>query len=364
MRLGWKELVRRPGRFLAAGGALTLIVILLLLLGGLLDGLFNASTGAFRAQTAEIIVYSADSRDSLLRSRIDPETENAIRRVPGVRGVTGIGAVLIAGRVVDRASIVDLAVFGYEAPNERVPAPPPPGVAYADATLEDEGVAIGDTIAVGPAQVQVEVGGWVEDTRYLAQGSVWVEPGTWHEVLVTSRPDAALDDHTFQAALVEAADDPEAVAERIQAQVPGTSPLTIDEAVFSLPGVGAQKDTFAQIIGVTFLVAGLVVALFFALVVLERIGLLGMLKAVGASTPQLAAGLVTQAVLVALGAFVLGGAISIALAAVVPAEIPVEIEARRAVLTGFGVVATALIGSGVSFRRIVRIDPASAVGGS
>jgi putative ABC transport system permease protein len=356
--------VRRPARFLVAGGALTLIVILLLLLGGLLDGLFNASTGAYRAQTAGLIVYSADSRDSLLRSRIEPETEDAIRRVPGVRGVSGIGAVLIAGRVVDRASTIDLAVLGYEAPNARVPAPPPPGMAFADATLGDEGVAIGDTIAVGPSQVPVEVIGWVEDTRYLAQGSVWVEPATWHEVLVTSRPDAALAEDTFQAALVETADDPQAVAERIQEQVPATSPLTIDEAVFSLPGVEAQNDTFTQIIGVTFVVAGLVVALFFALVVLERVGLLGVLKAVGASTRQLAAGLLTQAVLVALGACVLGGAISIALAAVVPAEIPVELEARRALFTGLGVLATALIGSAVSFRRIVRIDPASAVGGT
>jgi putative ABC transport system permease protein len=363
MRLGWRELVRRPGRFLAAGGALTLIVILLLLLGGLLDGLFNASTGAYRAQTAELIVYSADSRDSLLRSRIDPGTEDAIRDVPGVRGVSGMGAVLIAGRVVGGPT-ADLAVIGYEAPNLRVPAPPAPGRAYADATLEDAGVALGDTIAVGPSRVPVEVVGWVEDTRYLAQGALWVEPGTWHEVLVTSRPDAALEEDTFQVALVETADTAEAVAGRIRERVPGTSPLTIDEAVFSLPGVEAQDDTFAQIIGVTFVVAGLVVALFFALVVLERIGLLGMLKAVGASTRQLAVGLVTQAVLVALGAFVLGGAISLALVAIVPAEVPVELEAGRAIITGVGVLATALIGSAVSFRRIVRIDPASAVGGS
>lgn len=363
MRLGWKELVRRPGRFLAAGGALTLIVILLLLLGGLLDGLFNASTGAYRAQTAELIVYSEDSRDSLLRSRIDPATEDEIRGVPGVRGVSGMGAVLIAGRVLG-GTTVDLAVFGYEAPNRQVPGPPEPGTAYADVTLEDEGVGLGDTIAIGPSEVPVEVVGWVEDTRYLAQGALWVEPGTWHEVLVTARPDAALDEDTFQVSLVETADGADTVAERIREQVPGTSPMTIDDAVFALPGVEAQSDTFAQIIGVTFVVAGLVVALFFALVVLERLGLLGMLKAVGASTRQLAAGLVTQAVLVALGAFVLGGAISLALAAIVPAEVPVELEARRAVITGVGVLATALIGSAVSFRRIVGIDPASAVGGS
>ena len=40
MKTAWKELIRKPGRFLTAGGALTLIVVLILLLGGLLDGLY------------------------------------------------------------------------------------------------------------------------------------------------------------------------------------------------------------------------------------------------------------------------------------------------------------------------------------
>ena len=43
-------------------------------LGGLLDGLYLGSTGAIRAQKADVIVYSQSARDSFLRSRItDPD---------------------------------------------------------------------------------------------------------------------------------------------------------------------------------------------------------------------------------------------------------------------------------------------------
>jgi putative ABC transport system permease protein len=356
--------VRRPGRFFAAGGALTLIVVLLLLLGGLLDGLTNASTGAYRAQDAQLIVYSEESRDSLLRSRVDPPMRDAIASVDGVASVSGLGVVLIGGTVAGESETVDLAVFGHEEPNAQVPAPPDPGAGYADRTLETDGVRLGDTLEVGPARVPVEVVGWVEDTTYLAQAGLWVHPDTWHEVLVTSRPDAALDAGTFQAVLVRTPNDPAAVAARIREEVPGTSPLTIDEAILSLPGVQAQQSTFVQIITVTFVVAGLVVALFFALVVLERLGLFGVLKAVGASSRTLAAGLVTQAFLVALGAFALGGLVALGLVFVIPEEVPVELEPRRAALTAISLLITALIGSAISFRRIIRIDPASAVGGS
>jgi putative ABC transport system permease protein len=364
MKLGWRELVRRPSRFIVAGGALTLIVVLLLLLGGLLDGLTKAATGAYRAQTADVIVYSQESRSSLLRSRIEPATEAQIARVPGVTSVSGIGVVLIGGTEQGDGDPLDLAVFGYEEPNAAVPAPPEPGSGFADAGLEADGVRVGDTILVGPAEVPVKIVGLVDDTRYLSQSGLWVHPDTWHEVLVTSRPDASLAPDTFQAALVTGEGDPRMLAERIERQVSGTSALTLDEAIAALPGVEAQQTTFTQIITVTFVVAGLVVALFFALVVLERLGLFGVLKAVGASSRQLAAGLVTQAVLVALGAFALGSLVAYGLSLVIPEEVPVDLELRRAVVTAVGVLVTALIGSAISFRKIVRVDPASAVGGS
>ena len=346
-----------------AGGALTLIVVLLLLLGGLLDGLYNGSTGAYRAQSAQLIVYAEESRNSLIRSRVDPATTQAIAEVDGVTGVSGLGVVLIGGSIPGETETVDLAVFGYEEPNRQAPAPPAPGTAYADRSLEAAGLQLGETLAIGPAEVPVEVVGWVEDTRFLFQSGVWTHPDTWREVLAASRPDAAVAPGTFQVVLVETSDDPAAVAAAIEAEVPGTSALTIDDAILALPGVEAQQQTFVQIIWVTFVVAGLVVALFFALIVIERLGLFGVLKAVGASSRTLGAGLVTQALLIALGAFVIGGLIAVGLALVIPDEVPVELEPRRAIFTVLGLVATALIGSAISFRKIIRVDPASAVGG-
>jgi len=363
MKLGWLELIRRPGRFIVAGGALTLLVILLLLLGGLLDGLTAAATGAYRTLGADAIVYADTSRESLLRSRIEPDVRASVGRVPGVRAVHGLGVVLIGGRPQGRSTVLDLAVFGYETATEAVPAPPAPGSGYADRALEAEGVRVGDTILVGPAAVPVRVVGWVEGTRYLTQASLWVAEETWREVLVTSRPDAALAPGVWQALVVSGVGEPEALADRIEREVPGTSALSIPEAILRLPGVEAQQGTFLQIIGVTLVVAGLVVALFFALVVLERVGTFGMLKAIGASNRQLAATLATQAALIALGAIVVGQIAAVGLGLVIPEEVPVELRASRSLVTGVAVLATALVGSALSLRRLIRIEPASAVGG-
>ncbi len=365
MKLAWRELVRRPSRFLTAGGALTLIVILLLLLGGLLDGLYLSATAAIRAQSAGVIVYSADSRDSLIRSRIESGTRARVEAVDGVESVSGFGVVLL-GAQIPGGKLVDAALFGYEAANSKVPAPPPSGRVYADRALEDDGVRLGDVLLIGPARTPVTVEGWVEDTSYLYQGGLWADADTWREVLAENRPDQVLGVGTFQALLVtpHLGVPDRQVADAIDAAVPGVSALTTQEAILALPGVEQQSSTFASIIGVTFVVAGLVVALFFALLTLERVGLFGVLKAIGASSRTLAAGLVLQALLIAGGAFALAGAITVALERVIPPEVPVQLVPRRAVFIAIGIVVTALIGSAISFRRIVRINPASAVGGS
>ena len=366
MKIAWKELLRRPSRFLTAGGALTLIVVLLLILGGILDALTNASTGLLRAQSAPLIAYGATARDSIVRSRIPVEVHEAIREVPGVREASGLGVSLLGATVPGQSEPADVAIFGYEAANARVPAPPDPGEAYADASLQDDGVSIGQTLEVGAAAVPVEVVGFVENTNYNLQGGLWVEADTWREILNENIPNAAVAPGTFQAVVItpEEGISPEQLADRVDEQVPEVKALTIDEAIAALPGVSQQQSVFSAIIGTTFTVAGLVVALFFALITIERIGLLGVLKAIGASSRTLAAGLTLQAVLIAAGAIVIGGLLTLGLASVIPDAVPLTLGLGRFAFTAFGLVLTALIGSAISFRRIIRIDPASAVGGA
>lgn len=370
MRVAIRELARRPGRFAVAGIALSFLTVLLLLLGGLLDGLFLGSTGAFRAQDAEVFVYSADARDSFQRSRVDAELRATVEGVDGVERTDGIGVAQVAGSVgaapadSELDELIDLAVLGYESGTEQLPEPPAPGSAYADDRIRAEGVEVGDVVLAGPAATPIEVVGFVDDASFLLQGSLWTAPDTWREVLAASRPDAAIGDDAFQVLLVQAAEgeDPAALAARIDGATDGaTSSLTRDEAVLSLPGTREQNRTFTGLISVTFLVVGLISALFFALLTIERSRLFAAMKALGVANGRLVTWSVLQAVLVAAGAFLVGIAVTVPLAAAVPAEVPLRLEPRRALVTGLVLLVTAGVGSGLTLRRITRIDPASAI---
>jgi putative ABC transport system permease protein len=365
-----RELVRRPARFAVAGVALAFLTVLLVLLGGLLDGLILGSTGAFRAQDAEVFVYSSEARDSFVRSRIEPSVRAQIDALEEVAQTDGIGVAQVAGSLggdpatASPEDLIDVAVIGYESATGRLPAPPDPGTAYADDRLRAEGVEEGDVILVGPAGTPIEVVGFVGDASYVLQGTLWTAPETWRQVLAESRPDAAIGDGVFQVLLAQADGDVDAttLAERIDAATgEATSSLSRDEAILSLPGTREQDRTFTGLIAVTYFVVGLISALFFALLTIERTRLFAAMKALGVGGRRLLLWSVLQAVVVAAGAFAVGLAAAVLLAAAVPDEIPLRLEPGRAVVSGLVLVATSAVGALLSVRRIARIEPTSAL---
>ncbi|MEI7618605.1 MAG: ABC transporter permease [Actinomycetota bacterium] len=364
MNLAWKELRRRPGKFAVAVLTLTVLAALLLFIAGLLDGLFLGTTGAIRVQNADIFVYSNASRDSFLRSTITSSTRTEIESVAGVAATGGLGVTLLGAAVPGESALADVAVIGYELAPHGIPVPPKPGQAYADERLKGFGVGLGDTLEVGPQRNAITVIGFVSGSNFLLQGGLWVEPGTWRLVQNSNRPDAPVAASDFQVMLVQAkpGHDAAALADGIDASTKATSSLTKAEAQNSLPGTKEQRSTFNSILATTYLVVVVIVALFFALLTLERVALYGMLKAIGASSRQLFFGVLLQAVVIATVAFAIAGALVAALSAAAPAQLPLQIQSSRVVTSYLILTFCSAAGSLLSLRRVSRIDPAQAVG--
>jgi putative ABC transport system permease protein len=368
MTLALRELRRRPGGFILPTGILLLLALLLLYPSAVLDGLYQDSTGGVRTAPGDLIVYSEDANRVLLRSRIEPEVRAQVEAVPGVARATAFDALLLTGTVVGRAEPVGLAVLASEAPlGSQVPAP---GEALVDATLRERaGVAEGDELQVGPFRVPVTVVGFVSDTNLWFQAGVVVDKGTWLAMLGLSAdagdPVAASAAAGSQALLVavDPAADAVAVAAAIDQATGGdvTDTLTRAAAVRAMPGVAEQESTFGYIRGVTLGVAFVVVGLFLSFVTLERAGLYAVLKAVGASSRQLYFGVVAQVLLITITAVLLATVATWGLTHI-PLELPTTMRMARLVETLVTLGSTALIGSTLALRRVVRIDPASAIG--
>ena len=121
---------------------------------------------------------------------------------------------------------------------------------------------------------------------------------------------------------------------------------------------------FNQIIGVTLVIAIVVVALFFALLTVERVGLYGMLKAIGARSRTLFGGVVVQAAIVAADRRVHRRRRSPCSSTSCSRQAPSRTSCSRAasLISSAALVLAAIVGSCFSLRRVLRVDPASAIG--
>ncbi|HZK04515.1 MAG TPA: ABC transporter permease [Actinomycetaceae bacterium] len=368
MGIAWKDLRRNPGRYAIATFTLTLIAMLLMFLGALLAGLLGSITGSYLAQPDGLLVYSSDANSTLGSSVITAETRDEIEQaLPAGAEMGSIGSLVLGARIDggDERDLTGVDLFGTELDPAGVTLGQlGPGEVWADPDL---GFAEGEKLLLGPTRFPVTVVGVVEESSSPSEGALWTTADMWREVLAAARPGATLPDGASQGlviALPEGDVDVPAVADAVDRATGTTESLTIAEAAAAIPGVSAQSTVFAQIQAVTLAIGLLVVGLFFALLTVERTALFGVLKAMGSRTNRIFAGVVLQALVVTGVASAIGAVLVIAADAFIPpGTVPFALSAPQIGLAVGALALAAIIGSAFSLRRVLRIDPAAAIGG-
>lgn len=377
MRLFWRELLRKPRSFLVPVGTLLLLALLLLYPSAILDGVVQDGTAALRNAPADLIVYAHDANGVILRSQITPGTRRDVASVAGIESVATFDVMLLTGRVFeDNAEPLGFAVIASD--GEIGDVVPKIGEALADNSLKGKGgLGLGSKVMIGPFHHAVTVTGFTSGTNLLFSGGLVVNKSTWLAALgdnggaaageeLANAPDerARMAAAGSQALLVTLADGADAadVAAAIDEKTGGTTDtMTRSAAVKAMPGVSQQEATFGYIRMVTFTVALVVVGLFLSFLTLERAPLYAAMKAIGASSSQLSFGMVLQVLWitdVALYAAILATWLLTRL----PIELPTELRMARIMETGIALRTAALVGASLSLRRVMRIDPADAIG--
>ncbi|RIK10908.1 MAG: hypothetical protein DCC49_01465 [Acidobacteria bacterium] len=373
MRFATAEMIKNKGRFGAIISAIALIVFLVLVLSAIADGLWIGATGALRESGASVFTFSSDGRKSFIRSEL---REHDVDRVAGVAGVAAAGPVgALLGTARGPHGLLDLGLFGFEPGKPGGPVrivegrsigPGETGKGVADVALRDRGIKMGDRITFTGSDTPVEVIGFAEDSRYQLQPTLWTTMETWRQARQQARPQFG--DQTDRLNVIAVATvpgaDPATVAAEIDAQLRNTQSLTQIDAILAIPGTEQQRSTFDTLVMATFAVATLVIALFFALLTLEKRELFATTKALGASNGFLILGTATQAVLCSVLGIAGGALLAAAASLALPASVPAVFLASTAITVAAATLLTSLAGAALSFRRLSRIDPATAIGGS
>ncbi len=363
MNLATTEIRRAKLRFGLLTSAVALLIFLVLLLSTLSGALIGALVGALDGLRTDGLVYSQSARDNISASRLPAETVDAVAAVPGVSAAAGIGTLtssaLVAGQQVDM-QVFGIAPEGPGAPTGLVEGRLPGSV--GEVAVDGGGLLIGDSFTLDPSGIELTVVGLLRGAQFNAIPTAYADLATYDDVVRANFPGLPFVPVNAVAFDVTSGSDVEVVAAAIERAIADVAAYSRGEAVALIPGIESISQSFSILVGLTFIIGIVVIGFFFLILTVQKLKAFTLLRAIGTTNGRLARSISLQIALVVLAASIL--AIGLTLLAVqgLNTGIAVSLQPATVIGTVMAVLVFSLIAGLLSIRRILRIDPASAVG--
>jgi putative ABC transport system permease protein len=355
--LALTEIRRRKLQFGLVTGVVTLISYLVLMVTGLGLGLQERAGTALLALDGDYLAYSDRADLSVIRSRLTEAQVQDIASAPSVSGATPIGYIAAvaeyAPQTTDTVAIIGVDPASFAAPRviegEALAAP---GDLLVDRTwAETTGIGVGDEVALpsGFDTIPFTVVGIVDQGYFFFQSATYVAISDWQRITYQGPQDAA---PAASIVLVRGT-----ALDGTRGE--GWQLITKQDGFNNIEGVSAQQSTVNALRYMGLLIGAMVIGVFFYVITLQKVALLGILKAIGASGWFLA----SQALLQVFVVSVLGAAIAAALAVLTKttllssAAVPIAFTSGAVISTSVAVVIAGLVGASLSARQVGSVDP-------
>lgn len=362
--IAFDELWYRRGQFALIGLIVTLVAYLVFMINALGAGLLDQAGSAVKRLDADALVFTANANLSLQQSELSAETVAAIKAAPGVEESSSLGYVSVQPSTQPEKGPV--AFLGFEPGTISEPEllagrplePGKQGAVLADTRFLDErGLAIGDAVEVS-SRLQLytfEIVGEVDEGPFFFQNPLWGQLEDFRLLKYGDDPNAPA------ATLVMVSGEGDLVT-TVPQDVPGTEAATPGETFNSIPGVGPQQNTANAIQGFGLVIGAMVIGVFFYVLTLQKIGQIGVLKAIGASSWFVFRQLLLQVLIVSVIGLIVALPLAVLTVIALSASVPLLIERDKIAIAIVLLLATAVIGVMFSGRRIATVDPLIALG--
>ena len=365
MFLALREMRRAKVRFGLLIGAIGLLVFLILFQQSLQNSLLRGFTGAIRAQSAPVLVYSTDGQRTLQASVLTPELEELARSADGV-GEAGLIAqgtftVTAADEVVE-ASIIGYETEGLGSPDDLTDGRLPSTAGEAVASDEDAGAGfdLGDTVVIEPGGAELTVVGLAADAQLNVGPTLFVTYDTYVDAVAARNPDAGEPLPNALGVVPDAGTSLEQLVPSINAESDDLDALTRDQAADEAPGVAQVRQSFRVIFALYGLVVPLVTGLFFLIVTVQKAASLTLLRAIGTSGRRLVSALLVQVLIIDGLGLLVGIALYTPLTMVTATALGLRFETSAVAGWSITLLMLGVFSSLLAARRVLGIDPASA----
>jgi putative ABC transport system permease protein len=378
--LAFKEVWRNRGRFFLVSLVIALITILVLFVDGLAVGLGSGNIEYLQKLEADLIVFQENTELSLSTSRIGRSKLKEIRRVDGVEDVGLVGFSRVSILLDEEGD--ELLGVNFVGVEPSKPGEPPAlegqglrnkrskeAVIGEDVALRT-GLEVGDEFTIKSIQgtdeefYDLRVAGISDSRQNFLQPSIFVPYVTWDRYKPGAVANVAQDDYILNVATVrlDGTEDLAAMRDRLEDKVKRVEVADRQTAWEALPGYAEQQSTLSTIRIFTLLIGVLVLGGFFQIQTLQKVGQIGMLKAIGATSLAIAIAFVIQIIIVTIMGVFIGTLGTFGLSLGLPPTVPIIITPESATVAIVSLLIIGPLGGLVSLVLLLRVEPLTALG--
>lgn len=339
MNIAWKEIKKSKVKFMILGSIVFLVSFLTFIISGLANGLSQDNAALIKDLPDGQFYMDKDAEETYNLSLIDPSTQEAVLKEQEGAAALSIQMGFLNDEADKQRSVAFVTSTDSEL-FENVQA----GEIVLDRSLEEEGIKVGDTLTNNQFSGEFVVKGFVDQQKYSHAPVAFINMENYKEMYRVNE---------MQLIFIPEGDETPVID--------GLQSFSNSEFLNTIPSYSAEQLSLNMIVWFLVVISGLLFAIFFYMMNVQKIGLYGILKAIGVKTSTLFKMMWTQMLFITVIALALSIAFSQSFNFIAPDGMPFSLTAVTTVQLSIVFLVIGFVGATLSGIQIKKVEPLQAI---
>lgn len=358
MKIAFKELLFYKKKYLLVESLVILMIFMVMFLSGLTNGLGRFVSAGIEELPINHIILQEEADGIVSFSSLSEENLTAI---DGLKLKNQEELLISRNQVTADSSedSLDMTYFVLQEDSSYMPI-----LIEGDKLAKDmdiildnrfmaDGIKVGDTIVDKKSELEFKVVGFTSGAMYGHTGIGYMTQETYTKLAQKTNPK-----YTWAPQAILTADD------LTDAKgLDSLSFVTKAELIEKIPGYAAEQGTLSMITWVLVVASAVILAVFFYIISLEKRQQFGVMKALGMGMGKISYQQLSQVTLLAVFGAVIGDALALGMASVLPVKMPFYLNLTDVVKLSLVFILVTLLASLLSVSRIAKVDPLMIING-
>ncbi|QBP40199.1 ABC transporter permease [Paenisporosarcina antarctica] len=339
MNIAWKEIKKSKVRFMILGSIIFLISFLTFIISGLANGLSQDNAAIIKDLPEGQFYMNTNAEEIFNASKIDGKLEANILGNYKESVALSIQMGFLNDRNGKQQSVAFVTTTESHLFEELSK-----GDVIVDQSLEDEGMKIGDTLTNNQISGEFKVKGFVDQKKFSHAPVAFINTNDYKEIYKLNE---------MQLIFIPGQDEAQSFS--------GLQSFSTNEFLKTIPSYSAEQLSLNMITWFLVVISGMLFSIFFYMMNVQKIGLYGILKALGFKTISLFVMMWYQMIFITLISLGISIILSQAFALIAPKGLPFDLSIGTSIQLSliFGVIG--FVGATISGIQIKKVEPIQAI---